>query len=195
MSGAAAAAAARGEAPAPESLEQYLPYLYRFALGRLRDPDLAQDAVQETLVAALKGGSRFEGRSAVRSWLTAILKHKVVDIQRARARETPLEADVAADEVEDEAFRVDGHWQHPPAEWGNPDRALEQQRFWEVFQRCMEGLPERAARAFVLREIDGESIEEICRVLGISQSNCWVLLHRARARLRDCLERRWFRAD
>ncbi|HSO07743.1 MAG TPA: sigma-70 family RNA polymerase sigma factor, partial [Pelomicrobium sp.] len=161
---------AGADTPALENLEQYLPYLYRFALGQLRDPDLAQDAVQETLLAALKGGARFEGRSAVRSWLTAILKHKVVDIQRARARETPLESDVAADEADDDAFRADGHWQHPPADWGDPDRALEQQRFWETFQRCLDGLPERAARAFILREIEGEPIDEICRVLEISQS-------------------------
>jgi RNA polymerase sigma-70 factor (ECF subfamily) len=187
--------AAAAGVPALHNLEQYLPYLYRFALGQLRDPDLAQDAVQETLLAALKGGGSYQGRSAVRSWLTAILKHKVVDIQRARSREVPLEPDERADDAEDDAFQADGHWLHAPTDWGDPDKALEQRQFWATFESCLAGLPERAARAFTLREIHGESIEAICAALEITPSNCWVMLHRARARLRGCLDRRWFQRD
>lgn len=196
MSALRARAPVGGAAPAPalENLEQHLSYLFRFAMLRLRDPDLAQDAVQETLLAALKGGERFEGRAAVRSWLTAILKHKVADIQRARARETPLDVEDLADDADDDAFLPDGHWRQAPANWGDPDRALEQQRFREAFEACAAALPERMAQAFLRREIHGETVEEICTALGITPANCWVLLHRARNRLRDCLDRRWFGA-
>jgi RNA polymerase sigma-70 factor (ECF subfamily) len=190
------AAPAGGGAPALENLEQHLPYLFRYAMAHVRDPDLAQDAVQETLLAALKGGSRFEGRSAVRSWLTAILKHKLADLLRARAREAPLDdSDLAADAADDDAFLPDGHWRNAPAEWGDPDRALEQRRFWEAFERCSQALPERTAQVFALREIHGASVQEICEIHGITESNCWVLLHRARRSLRACLEKTWFRGD
>lgn len=183
-----------GEPVALERLEPHLPYLYRFAFLQLRDPDLAQDAVQETLLAALKGRERFEGRSGLRTWLTAILKHKVADLLRARAREVPLDpADLTEDAGDDDAFLLDGHFRQAPADWGDPDRALEQQRFWEAFERCSAGLPERTAQIFALREIHGASVAEICEIHGITESNCWVLLHRARRSLRGCLERSWFR--
>jgi RNA polymerase sigma-70 factor, ECF subfamily len=187
-----------GQVVAPEA---HRGYLVKFALMQLRDPDLAEDAVQETLLAAVSGGQAFEGRSSVRTWLTGILKHKIIDIQRRQARETPL-ADVIRAEAErdtdefDELFRhSDEHWEMAPQDWGDPERALESKRFWDVFETCAKTMSAGTARVFMMRELQGLSTDDICKELGITQTNCWVMLHRARMGLRLCLEQRWFDKD
>lgn len=167
-------------------------YLFRCALLRVRDPRLAEDIVQETLLAALQSRERFAGISSERSWLVGILKHKVVDYFRKNSREG------LSDEMEqpfnksEQAFDHMGRWRGEaaaPKEWTeDPGVILERKEFWEVLARCLAELPPRMARAFSLREIDGISSEEICNVLKISPTNLWVILHRARSRLRRCLE-------
>lgn len=173
------------------------PMLLRFARLQLRDAAAAEDAVQECLLAALTAEQRFAGKAALRTWLTAILRHKIVDHIRRRAREPSLQAvDDAGDERDfDALFRADGHWAEPPAEWGDPQRALENKRFHDVFEACMELLPEKIARVFLLREFLGLETEEICKELAISATNCWVALYRARMRLRECLQTNWFGAE
>lgn len=177
-------------------IDAYRPYLMRYALMQLRDPTAAEDAVQETLLAALQAGSRFAGKSSVRTWLTGILKHKIIDHVRRQSRETVFdeergEADPDAD-IANLAFAEDGHWREFPADWGAPDRSFESKQFWEVFEMCVEVMPARTARVFVMREVLELSTEEICKELGISTTNCWVMLHRARLALRECLENKWF---
>lgn len=186
------ATAQRQTDPKLEDLEEHLPYLYRYALAQLRDGDAAQEVVQEALLAAIKGRSQFEGRAAMRSWLTAILKHKIIDFQRSRARELPTEDLDAAAEDDDDIFGADGTRVRPIADWGNPDQALENAQFWKVLQACLDGLPKRAAEVFMLREVMGESLEEVGKIHGITPTNCAVTLHRARSRLRECLEAKWF---
>ena len=185
------------ESPAPTALEleQHRPYLLRFALLQLRDRSAAEDAVQETLLAAIQGASRFAGQSSVRTWLVGILKHKIVDSVRKTAREQPLErpdADVA--DGLDASFADDGHFAEPPQEWATPERAFEERRFFEALERCLQSLPRNTASAFTMRELMGLETDEICKELGISTSNCWVMLYRARMSLRACLERTWFLA-
>ena len=181
----------------PSAPEAHRGYLLRFALLQLRDPQLAEDAVQETLLAAVAGGAGFRGRSSLRTWLTGILKHKIADIQRRQAKETPL-ADLLRAEAGEESgefdslFRPDEHWQLAPGDWGDPERTLENKRFWEAFELCAQALGANAARVFMLREVQGLATEEICKELGITPTNCWVLLHRARMALRLCLEKNWF---
>ncbi|MBI5612837.1 MAG: sigma-70 family RNA polymerase sigma factor [Gammaproteobacteria bacterium] len=167
--------------------------LYRFALQRVRDPATAEDLVQETLLAAWHAKSKFAGKSAERTWLIAILKNKLIDHLRRSRREAPLpDADIA-DEVVDSMFAEhNGHWVRTPAAWSRPDDALEQAEFWKIFQACLEALPARHAQAFNLSEIDGLTTDELCKVLEAQPSNVWVMLHRARLRLRECLELRWF---
>jgi RNA polymerase sigma-70 factor (ECF subfamily) len=176
-------------------VEQHGDYLYRFALSRLRDPRTAEDVLQETFLAALQSLNRFEGRSSERSWLGGILKHKILDHFRRSSRETELgDRDEPAD-PHPEWFDEEGHWKlddNSPAEWANPGIALEQSRFWEVMSRCLGGLPARTARAFTLREIDGEETDAICKTLEITPTNLWVMLHRARMHLRRCLELHWY---
>lgn len=174
-------------------IEQHRPYLLRYALIQLRNADEAEDAVQECLLAALQGRARFTGSSSVKTWLTGILKHKILDTIRRRSREQPL---APPDDDEGSAvetmFKADGHWQEMPATWGNPDQALENRKFWEIYEMCARLLPERTARVFMLREIMELSTEEICQECSITPTNLWVILHRARLVLRECLEIKWF---
>jgi RNA polymerase sigma-70 factor (ECF subfamily) len=181
----------------PLELEKYRPQLVKFAMLQLRNTSSAEDVVQETLLAALQSGSGFAGQSSVKTWLVGILKHKIIDLIRKRSREQPLEN--ADEEMDIEAFQDsiyadNGHFRESPAEWGDPEASLSERRFFEALERCMEGLPKKTARAFTLREVMGLETEEICKELGITASNCWVLLYRARMALRECLEGRWFAA-
>ena len=179
-------------------IESHRGYLVRYALSQLRDQQLAEEAVQEALLAALEGIGRFDGRSTLRTWLTSILRFKVIDLQRRLVAER---ANVALDDdriVEDhdawldDMFDETGHWRSPPQAWNDPEAALEQRRFWEAFEMCLAGLPSTASRVFFKREVLGEDTPVICKDEGITSSNCWVILHRARIALRGCLERNWF---
>ena len=179
--------------PGTEELEQLRPYLLRYALLQLHDRDAAEDVVQETMLAALEGRARFEGKSTAKTWLTGILKHKIIDLIRRKSREQPLTADEDASEAEavDAIFQSDGHWQQPPSDWGSPSRALEDKRFREAFELCTRAMPMRNARVFMMREVLEMSTEEICKELGITPTNLWVILHRARLSLRECIEIKW----
>jgi RNA polymerase sigma-70 factor, ECF subfamily len=180
--------------PTPLELERHRPYLLRFALLQLRERSAAEDAVQDTLLAAIQGASQFAGQSSARTWLVGILKHKIIDSIRKTARERPIESRRESDLAEstDAFFAEDGHFAEPPESWESPERSLEERRFFEALERCLQSLPGNTASAFTLRELMGLETEEICKELGISASNCWVMLHRARMSLRACLERTWF---
>ena len=177
------------------------PDLLRFARLQLRDAGAAEDAVQETLLAALSGGGNFESRSSYKTWLIAILRNKIVDIIRNQSREVSASS-LASDEDGDDAlaetlFEPNGHWtvEARPGRWADPDASFEQQQFWRVFEACLDHLPAKTARVFMMREILGLETGEICKETGISTSNCWVVLHRARMSLRRCLETTWFAGD
>lgn len=179
------------------SLEVHRKYLQRYALLHLRDPSLAEDAVQDTLLAALAQGDRFQGRSQLRTWLTGILKHKIIDLFRSRSRGLPVDA-LALGEEDDSAagsFNPKGRWIDPPAEWGQPDTALESSQFWRVYQQCCQAMPERHALVFSMREVMDMSSEEICKELDISATNLHVILYRARLSLRSCMTKNWFGVD
>jgi RNA polymerase sigma-70 factor (ECF subfamily) len=189
--------------PRLADIESQRPYLMRYAMAQLRDPVLAEEAVQEALLAAVEGLQSFQGHSTLRTWITSILRFKIADQQRRAVQERSRMESADADSHDDEAwldelFDETGHWRDPPQAWGNPEAALEQRRFWEAFERCLERLPARGGRVFFRREVMGEDTDDICRAEGITQSNCWVILHRARLGLRSCLELHWFaggRAD
>ena len=169
--------------------------LYRYALARVRKPDLAQDLVQETLLAAMRSHERFAGQSSVRSWLCGILKHKLCDHFRKRGRETSFtDLEFLADEFE-EKFVPEGFWVHMngPKEWRpEPDEVMHRDDFWKAMRDCLAKLPERVAAVFTLREMDEMEGKEICAMLNISENNLWVMLHRARMALRECLAMNWF---
>lgn len=168
--------------------------LYRYAMLRLRSPDLAADVVQETFLDALRARGSFGGRSTERTWLVGILKHKIVDHFRRSARRQLLEdghhapATTAGPE-----FERNGRWRVGPASWaGDPGRDLETREFWDAFHDCLSGLPPGLADAFFLRELDELEADEVRQILGITPANLWTRLHRARSLLRRCLESGWF---
>lgn len=178
--------------------EEHRRYLFKFAMLQIRDQDAVEDLVQETLVAALGAADGFSGKSSVRTWLTGILLHKIVDLRRRTGRRQTVSIDSLQEEggaeQVDVLFKENGRYQELPRDWGDPEQALSQRRFLETLEKCVEGLPETAARVFLLREMMGLSTEEICSELGVSSTNCSVLLHRARLRLRECMEKRWLSA-
>ncbi|MBI2994554.1 MAG: sigma-70 family RNA polymerase sigma factor [Gammaproteobacteria bacterium] len=168
--------------------------LYAYALTRVRVPAVAEDMVQETLLAALGSADRFRGESTERTWLIGILKHKVLDHLRRSIREQPLDEQVEEDTGHVAGyFDHTGHWADQPGAWGDPEGALQQEQFWNVLSDCMERLPERLRTLYALRELDGLETEELMRVLNISsRNNLWVMLSRTRLQLRQCLEANWF---
>jgi RNA polymerase sigma-70 factor (ECF subfamily) len=171
-------------------LEEHGNYLFRYALTRVRNREQAEDLVQETLLAGMRAISRFSGKSSIRTWLTSILKHKIIDYFRKSSRETKMDASEDFDFVVDREFNSNGQWVSGPPLWKtDPSQAIERAEFWEAYSNCLKELPPNHAKAFVLREIDGESSDEICKVLHITPSNLWVMLHRARMTLRGCLEK------
>ncbi len=167
-------------------------YLLRYAGLQLRDAHAAEDAVQETLLAALAGEAGFEGRSNLRTWLTGILKHKIIDaIRRSNREATVLPAEADAAEFE-RLFDASGHWIDAPGAWADPDAALDQKRFFAALEACLARLPQKIAQAFMMREHLGLETGEICKELAITPTHCWVLLYRARMALRECLNKEWF---
>ncbi|NDP41734.1 MAG: sigma-70 family RNA polymerase sigma factor [Aromatoleum sp.] len=172
-------------------------YLLRVARLQLRDHDRAEDVVQETLLAALSG-SGFSGKSSLKTWLTGILKHKIVDAIRKKKREPQavasfgsLDSELDIDDFE-ALFNDQGAWDTQPADWGDPEAALQRREFFDALDFCLEKLPANAARAFMMREVMELDTEEICKELTITANNLWVILYRARMSLRQCLEQNWF---
>jgi RNA polymerase sigma-70 factor, ECF subfamily len=168
------------------------PYLMRYASLTLRNREAAEDAVQETLLAALSAETSFEGRSNLRTWMTGILKHKCVDAVRRAGREVPFEDGEAGASDFDALFDDRGHWRELPKRWEDPDGALQQKQFLQALEACLAALPKRTAEVFMLREHVGLDTAEICKQLAITANHCWVLLYRARMALRLCLEKNWF---
>jgi len=168
-------------------------YLYRFALARLRDSHQAEDAVQETMLAAIKSNS-FEGGSSARTWLTGILKHKIIDMQRKQIREQPLSDLIDLDESDssmDDFFDKTGHWFDKPQTLNMPENALEQKQFLGILSVCLDKLPTKLATIFMMRDVNEIDNENICKELEITPTNAWVMLYRSRMRLRKCLEMNW----
>ena len=175
------------------------PRLVSFARLHLRDHAMAEDTVQEALMAAIEKDASFAGRSGYETWVFGILKYKILDAMRAQKRRgiwQPLEED-GDDDAIDRQFQANGRWhQHArPASWGEPDAVFENERFWQVFDACMIALPDNVARVFSMRELMGLSTADICQEIGIKENNCWVMLHRARLRLRSCLESGWLKEE
>lgn len=187
--------------PIPTDFEQQLvaqrSYLLRFARLQLRNDAWAEDAVSETLLAALARPQAFEARSQLKTWLVGILKHKIIDSMRQRQREVTLDSgseDDNADPLEHMAFRADGHFAEKPADWGNPEQDLKSRQFMAIMDACTQKLPPVQGRLFLMREWLEMSSEDICKDLGMTSTNLYVQLHRARLRLRECLELHWFAA-
>lgn len=183
----------------PAELSALRGKMVKFATMQLGDPQLAEDAVQEALMGAFKNTAAYTGKASLKTWVFAILKNKITDILRHRARQRLVSiSQTASDDDEDadlsELFNGRGMWEpdERPSPWGNPTETLQDKQFWRVFELCLEGLPGQQAKVFMMREYVGLDAREICSEVGITSTNLNVMLHRARLRLRECLEDRWF---
>lgn len=183
----------------PEFLQELRQKMLRFAILQLRDNDLAEDAVQEALIGALKNSRSFGGRSALKTWVFAILKNKIADILRQRMRLVEVGQLLQPDDDDegdnfDKLFDAKGFWHvaERPATWGDPEASMRDRQFWRVFEICLDHLPGQQARVFMMREFIEMETHEICSAAEVSVSNLNVMLHRARLRLRECLENGWF---
>mgnify|MGYP000609009692 CR=1 FL=1 len=177
-------------------LDQMRPALLRFAMLQLRNHTHAEDVVQETLLAVLEKPDNFSGKSSLRTYVIGILKFKIIDLLRMSGREVQFSQDEDSEQSEadliDNLFRADGHTRQDASAWGSPHGTLEQKDFFRTLEICLEKLPAQTGRVFMMREWLELSTEEICKELDITTSNLWVLLYRARLRLRECLDLNWF---
>jgi RNA polymerase sigma-70 factor (ECF subfamily) len=172
----------------------YADYLYSFAIMRLNDEELAKDLVQETFLAALQKIDAFEGKSSERTWLTAILKNKIIDVYRKKSSGLKTTDIREAEQEQDDFFAADGHWktEHGPKEFGMEDKDhLVSKEFEAVLKKCLQKLPALWMAVFTMKHIEDESTDAICSELKVSASNFWVIIHRAKLNLRACLQRNW----
>lgn len=171
-------------------------YLLKFARLQLRNEAWAEDAVSETVLAALSKPQAFDHRSQLKTWLVGILKHKIIDLFRQRGREVNVSSMTSADDETDPldyiGYQVDGHFTAAPSDWGNPAQDLSTRQFMAIMDACANKLPVVQGRLFLMREWLELSVEEICKDLDMTPTNLYVQLHRARLRLRACLELNWF---
>lgn len=170
-------------------VDRYGDALFHFAIARVKDRHIAEDLVQDTFLAAVQSKERFQGKSSEKTWLFGILKHKIIDHYRKKKNIVNVQDYIEDPERVEAFFNAKGGWQMRPSHWSvNPGKAHETKEFLDHFFRCLSGLPQRTADVFVHREIDGFSTDEICKLVGITENNCWVILYRARMLLRKCLE-------
>lgn len=177
------------------ALVQHRTYLLRYAKLQLRNDAWAEDAVSEVFIAALEKPEAFEGRSQLKTWLVGILKFKILDKFRQNTREVALsESDDSSDSdaLEGLLFKADGHFATPLNEWSDPVSQLNRQEFFVVLETCMEKLPAQLGRLFMMREWLELSSEDICKELKLTSTNFYVQLHRAKLRLRECLDLNWY---
>jgi len=176
-------------------LDDHGDILYRFAMQRAQDSELAADLVQETLLSAWKGRESFSGNSTVRTWLIGILKHKWIDHLRKEIRQRE-HAELADGDPTAWFDPQNGAWKHSPTQWmGNPESLLQNGQFMSILTSCAKALPKKQQQVFEMRELQGLTSDEICKACDISTTNVHVLLHRARLGLRHCLDKNWFKGD
>ncbi len=175
-------------------LEAVRPRLLAFARLQLSDQYAAEDLVQDALLAAYQSLDRFRGQAKFETWVFGILRHKLLDEIRSRAKARTISLEQEDYPDIEHFFAANDMWEPTeiPQPWHDPEQALEKDHFWQVFDICVFHLPTNTARVFTLRELLGMDTDEICDSLGISEQNCWVILHRARLKLRACLEKSWF---
>jgi RNA polymerase sigma-70 factor (TIGR02943 family) len=178
----------------PDQVAQLHSYLMRFARLQLRNETWAEDAVADTQLAALSRPEAFEGRAQLKTWLVGILKYKILDHLRLHRQQAVVDdsRNAQVDPLDDMAFTEQGAHAQTPADWGDPQQHLQQRQFLAVLELCLEKLPPVQARLFLMREWLELSAEETCQEMKLTATNLYVQLHRARLRLRACLDVNWF---
>jgi RNA polymerase sigma-70 factor (ECF subfamily) len=173
-------------------LAEHRSYLMKVARIELRDEHLAEDCVSDVLTQAYERRASFRGDSSLRTWLTSILKNRVIDLLRKQWREQPFEEAPSGEQEFDNLFDETGHYAQMPSHVRDPAELCQEDGFLAAVQRCVDLLPKRIGQVFVLREVFGSDTKELCKDLGLTTSNVWVQLYRARMMLRTCLEKTGF---
>ena len=176
-------------------IDEYGDYLYRYAQSRLRDPNAAEEVVQETFVAGVRYQAQFQGSGSERSWLLGILKRKIIDYVRMRTRHAPNKHSVDDADPTAELFDENGRWKKGVLSDFSPDQAMSARELWQIVRDCLEHLPKSQADVFVLSVMEEIDTSEICRQLNITPSNMWVRLHRARLGLAKCVGAKWYQGE
>jgi RNA polymerase sigma-70 factor (TIGR02943 family) len=172
-------------------VDLYADMMYRFSLVRVKDSEAADELVQATFFAALKSQHTFAGKSSEKTWLFGILKHKIMDYFRRSKKHISIDP-TSSEETDRIQCDSNGHMNPKPTNWNmDPEKAAENSESAEILATCLEGLPDKFDKLFVLKEIDGMSSEKICNEFGIKPTNLWVILHRARNQLKKCMESNW----
>ena len=183
--------------PNPELwVKDHADYLYQYATKRIPDSDLCKDLVQETFLSAIKNLSDFKGKSTERTWLTSILKNKIIDQYRKKAKEVSLNELQFTEENGTGFFEENGHWKkkNEPETWGIEEaNPLENEELENILKGCIKKLPENWALVFNMKYMDGEDSDKVCKDLNLSPSNFWVILHRAKLSLRACISKNWLK--
>jgi len=186
-----------------EWVDKYADYLFSYALSRVSNEDEARDLVQDTFLSALKAKDSFKGEASEKTWLVSILKRKVIDLYRKHAvrKEQSFEESESYQTAYEHYFRSDngsrpGHWggKHNPQPWREEKTQIEHSEFRKILVACLDKLPKNWAAVFSMKHMDDEPAENICKELNISSSNYWVIIHRAKLQMRECLEKNWFNA-
>ena len=176
-------------------VELYADDLYAYAFKTIPNPHQAENLIQETFLAALKAKDSFKGNSTEKTWLIGILRHKISDYLRLKYKEVSVSSLVTED-MNIDSFFDNETLKKKPGSWNiQPDQLLEKEDFWKTFEECLKKLPPKAAEAFSLSELEEMNSKEICKVLNVTATNLWSLLHRARIQLRQCLQMNWFEHD
>jgi RNA polymerase sigma-70 factor (TIGR02943 family) len=171
----------------------YSDQLYSYCLKRVYSEDLCKDLVQEAFLAAWRNIDAYKGEASVRTWLFIILKSKLIDHFR-KSSNKPIVETLLQEHDDNLFFDQAAHWRKGmyPGQW-NVDfsNGVEVSEFYKVFRACGKKLKEIQNSVFIMKYVDGLESEEICKVMGITTSNYWVLIHRAKVQLRACLEKNW----
>ncbi len=170
-------------------------YLYNYAYSRVNSKELAEDLVQETFVAGLRAMKSFQGRSTEITWLISILKRKVIDHYRKMSSNKEITSSEFSRPFQKDGASQ-GHWimERAPKEWPDElDDPIHQKEFRLVLEKCLSHLPDKLKAVFVLKFIEEINSDEVCKELGCTPSNLWVMMHRARLRLRECIELKWLK--
>ena len=184
-------------------IERYSDYLYSYAYIRLRKEEVAQDLVQDTFFSALKAKDTFLHNASEKTWLVSILKRKIIDYYRKKSTQNELNildkptegGDGTMNHFFENSAAKQGHWASgaTPDTWGKTfETSVESEEFYDILKRCITKLPEKTAAAFTMKNMDDLDTEEICKELNITPSNYWVMMHRAKLMLRECMEKNWF---
>ena len=175
-------------------VESYRNSLFKYAIFRLRDADLAEEKIQETFLAALESRKGFQGLASEKTWLISILKRKIYDHFRRINRDRQFNVTFHTESMCYDIFDSKGEPVARASIWlFDPSKVYEQKEFLKIIKYALSELPNRLAQVFILREVIELSSEEICEFMGISIGNLYVMMHRARKRLRQNIQLRWFR--